>query len=79
MPLNNFQLLNSWNALPLQTRIAVLTVSVIEASDETVAAIRNLIATASMMAEQLDEEQRAILAALLREQADLLDVPQWVN
>ena len=77
MPLSNLQLLNSWHAVPVSKRIAILAMSIIESEPGATAPVRNLIATACMMAEQLGEEQRAILAALLREEADLLDAPRW--
>jgi hypothetical protein len=79
MRLLNADLFSAWNAIPLERRIAILTLSIIEREPHATDAVRNLIATASLMAEQLDEVQRAVFATLLRETADLLDRPRVLN
>ena len=78
-PLSHTALVSQWNAIPLSVRIAVLTVS-IQASDESAtAAVRNLIATASILSEQLGEIERATIAALMREVADEVERPRLLN
>jgi hypothetical protein len=67
-------LVNSW---PLTKRLAILTLSIIDSTAGAAAPVRNLIAVATTMAAQLNSEQRAIIAAFMRSEADLLDAPRW--
>jgi hypothetical protein len=79
MPLSNLQLLNSWHAVPLRTRISILVLSIIEAEPHASDAVRGLITNACAMSEMLDEDQRAVIAEFLRQEADLLDAPKLLN
>jgi hypothetical protein len=77
VPLSNLDLVNSLNAVPMEKRLAILTLSIIESDPGATAPPRHLIATACLMAEQLNEEQRAVIAAYMRSVADLLEAERW--
>jgi hypothetical protein len=70
-------MVNSWNAVPLSKRLAILTLSIVQTEPNAGAAARNLLGTAVAMAEMLDEDERAVVAAFMRAEADLLDAKRW--
>jgi hypothetical protein len=76
-PLTNLDLVNGWNAIPIRKRIAILTLSIVQTEPRATDAVRNLLASACTMAEMLDEEERGIVAAIMRSEADLLDAKRW--
>jgi hypothetical protein len=76
-PLSNLDLVNSWNAVPVSKRVAILTLSIVQTAPHAGDAARNLLATAVSMAEMLDEDERGIVAAFMRAEADLLDAKRW--
>jgi hypothetical protein len=60
-----------------QSELADLTVAIIESDPDPSAVPTNLIGLALAMAEQLNEEQRFVIAAFMRSEADRLVTPRW--